>query len=101
MSASTPSFQILDDPDRIAFQVDLPDGTAQAFSTTERDDVEVGERYWNSYDGELYRVTSVDDDIVEAVLEFGCGETPQVVSFDREWFTPNHHRLHHVAPQTN
>ena len=101
MPASTPRIQILDDPDRIAFLVDLPDGTSQAFATTEQDDVEVDERYWNSYDGELYRVTSVDDDTVEAVLEFGCGETPRDVSFDREWFTPDGDMIHHVAPQTN
>ncbi|MFA9517038.1 hypothetical protein ACERIT_07450 [Halopenitus sp. H-Gu1] len=101
MSTKSQSFQTLDDPTRIAFRVELPDGTAPAFATTGQTDVEVDERYWNSYDGELYRVTSVDDNAVEAVLEFGCGEIPRVVSFDREWFTPDSHGLHHVTPQTD
>lgn len=99
MPTETQSFQTLNDPTRIAFQVELPDGTPPAFATTGQTDVEGDERYWNSYDGELYHVTSVDDETVEAVLEFGCGKIPRAVSFDREWFTPDGHALHHVAPQ--
>ena len=101
MPPQSQSFETLDDPTRIAFQVDLPDSTSQVFATTKRDDVEVDERYWNSYDGELYRVTSVDDNTVEAVLEFGCGQTPRDLSFNCEWFTPDGDMLHHVAPQTD
>jgi len=101
MTTDTPSFRIVENPTQIVFQVDLPNDTSPRFATTERDDVEVGERYRNSYDGELYRVTSVDDDTVYVELEFGCGEIPRDLSFNREWFTPNQHRLHHVAQQTD
>jgi hypothetical protein len=70
------------------------------FTTTGDRAVTTGERYWNSYDGELYRVTTNDDMLVEVVLEFGCGSTPRTVTVDRTWFTPDGHRLHHVAPHS-
>jgi hypothetical protein len=101
MPTKTQSFKTLDVPNRIAFQVELPDGTTPAFATTGKSDVEVGERYWNSYDGELYRVTRVDDKSVEVVLEFGCGEIPRDAPVDLKWLTPDGHALHHVAPQTD
>lgn len=101
MPTKLQSFKTLDVPNRIAFQVELPDGTMPAFATTKKSDVEAGERYWNSYDGELYRVKSVDDKSVEAVLEFGCGEVPRDISINPKWLTPDGHALHHVAPQTD
>lgn len=101
MSSEPQLFETLNDPNRIAFRVELPDGKSIAIATTGRTDVAVGEQYWNSYDGELYRVTIVDDTTVEAVLEFGCGYIPRSVSFDCEWFTPDGHSLHHIAPQTD
>jgi hypothetical protein len=100
MTSESQLFETLNDPNRIAFRVELPDGKSTAFATTGRTDVAVGERYWNSYDGELYRITIVDDTTVEAVLEFGCGDIPRSVSFDCEWFTPDGNSLHHIAPQT-
>lgn len=100
MPSETQAFETLNDPTQIAFRVELPNGKSRSFATTGQTDVAVGERYWNSYDGELYRVMSVNDATVEAVLEFGCGEIPRSVSFDREWFTPDVHSLHHVASQT-
>jgi hypothetical protein len=101
MPSETQAFETLNDPIRIAFRVELPNGKSQTFSTTEQTDVAVDERYWNSYDGELYRVTSINDATVEAVLGFGCGEIPRTVFFDREWFSPDGHSLHHVAPKTD
>jgi hypothetical protein len=100
MPSESHLFETLNDPNRIAFRVDLPGGKLTAFATTGRTDVAVGERYWNSYDGELYRVTIVDDTTVEAVLEFGCGDIPGSVSFDCEWFSPDGDSLHHIAPET-
>lgn len=100
MPSESHLFETLNDPNRIAFRVDLPGGKLTAFATTGRTDVAVGEQYWNSYDGELYRVTIVDDTTVEAVLEFGCGDIPGSVSFDCEWFSPDGDSLHHIAPET-
>ena len=100
MPTETQSFQTLDNPMRLAFEVDLPDGTSPAFATTGDTNVKVDERYWNSYDGELYRVTNVEGETVDAILEFGCGPIPRVVSFDCEWFTPDGHALHHVSEQS-
>jgi hypothetical protein len=90
-------FQVLACPSRLAFELTLPDGTPAAFATTGNSVVDSGERYWNSYDGELYRVTDTTDRTIEAILEFGCESTPCPLTFDRPWFTPDGHRLHHVA----
>lgn len=100
MASPAQSFQTLDCPTRLAFEVTLPHGTTAAFVTTGESHIKADERYWNSYDGELYQVTNIDDETIEASLEFGCDATPISLTFDREWFIPDGHRLHHVAPIT-
>jgi hypothetical protein len=97
MLAPSQSFQTLDCPTALRFELTLPDGTRAVFATTGDRVVETGERYWNSYDGELYRVTATDETSVTVVLEFGCGPTPRTLTFNRSWFTPHGHRLHHVT----
>jgi hypothetical protein len=101
MHSSPQSFQSVDCPTHLAFELTLTDGTTAAFSTTGTKEIEIGERYWNSYDGELYRVTMTDDALVEVMLEFGCGQLPRTLTFDRAWFTPDSHRLHHVTPHSS
>lgn len=99
--ATSQSFQSIDCPTNLAFELTLPDGTREAFVTTGEQAIEMGERYWNSYDGELYRVTTTDDVRVEVRLEFGCGQLPRTLTFNRAWFTPDNHRLHHVTPHSS
>jgi hypothetical protein len=100
MHSSLQSFQSLDCPTRLAFELTLPDGATAAFATTGNSAVNIDERYWNSSDGELYRVTDTTDRKVEVILEFGCNPTPRPLTLDRTWFTPDGHRLHHVAPHS-
>jgi hypothetical protein len=97
MHSHSQSFQTLNCPSRLAFELTLPDGTTATFATTGNSVVDIGERYWNSSDGELYRVTNATDRTVEVILEFGCNPTPRPLTFDCTWFTPDGHHLHHVA----
>lgn len=97
---STTTFQGIYCPDRIAFALTVPNGTRTTFTTTGETAVAIGERYWHSSDGELYRVTDHDADTVEAVVEFGRGDIPRSETFTREWFTPDGHDLHHVKPRS-
>lgn len=101
MPAPSQSFQTLDCPRALRVELTLPDGTRAVFTTTGDRVIETGERYWNSYDGELYRVTTSDDALVEVMLEFGCGQLPRTLTFNRTWFTPDSHRLHHVTPHSS
>jgi hypothetical protein len=97
MPAPSQSFQTLDWSTALLFELTLPDGTRAVFATTGDRVVEPGERYWNSYDGELYRVTTTNETSVTVALEFGCGPTPCTLTFNRSWFTPHGQRLHHVT----